>query len=74
MWSLGCILYQLVYQKLPWDGLSVSKKLIAITQESFQIAFPPISSFFASYRYVVATRGFSTRFVCASNAIRSEDL
>ena len=43
VWSLGCILYQMVYRQSPWSGLSLQQKVAAIVRESFRIPFPAIS-------------------------------
>ena len=37
-----CVVYQIVYQQSPWGNLPLSQKLMAITQESYEIPFPPI--------------------------------
>ncbi|CBK21435.2 uncharacterized protein [Blastocystis hominis] len=44
VWSLGCILYQMVYKRSPWHGLSQHQRLLAIVQSSFQIPFPSLSN------------------------------
>ena len=54
MWSLGCILYQLVYKQSPWEDLPLQQKLIAITQDSFAIPFPSISFFFLPHSYAIS--------------------
>ena len=40
VWSLGCILYQLVYGKTPFADLNLIQKLHCIVDERYQIAFP----------------------------------
>ena len=40
VWSLGCILYQLVYGKTPFADLNLIQKLHCIVDENHRIAFP----------------------------------
>jgi serine/threonine-protein kinase TTK/MPS1 len=40
VWSLGCILYQMVYGAAPFAALSFQQKMIAIAREEHVIPFP----------------------------------
>ena len=40
IWSLGCILYQMVYGKTPFAHLSLVQKLQAITNPKYEIDYP----------------------------------
>lgn len=40
VWSLGCILYQMVYGSPPFAALSFQQKAIAIMREDYAIPFP----------------------------------
>lgn len=41
VWSMGCILYQMVYGRPPFDKLSGEKKLEAIMDPQHVVPFPP---------------------------------
>ncbi|KAL9552450.1 hypothetical protein PS6_004465 [Mucor atramentarius] len=40
VWSLGCILYQMVYGKTPFYHLALAQKVASIPNPNYQIAFP----------------------------------
>ncbi|GAN06381.1 pkinase-domain-containing protein [Mucor ambiguus] len=40
VWSLGCILYQMVYGKTPFYHLALAQKVANIPNPNYQIAFP----------------------------------
>lgn len=40
VWSLGCILYQLVYGKTPFSDLNLIQKLHCIVDDGYRIPFP----------------------------------
>ena len=45
VWSMGCILYQIVYGLPPFHHLAMFPKLKAITDSSYRINFPPSSEY-----------------------------
>jgi serine/threonine protein kinase len=44
VWSLGCILFQMVYGKTPFSHLAVLQKLQKITDPSYAIDYPAVES------------------------------
>lgn len=41
IWSLGCILYQMIYGRPPFSALTTIQKLHAIPNPKFEIKYPP---------------------------------
>lgn len=44
VWSLGCILYQMVHGHTPFSKLALIQKMHAITNRHHSISFPPIAN------------------------------
>lgn len=44
IWSLGCILYQMVYGRTPFFTLPFIQKMHAITNPNYAIEFPPLAN------------------------------
>ncbi|EPQ54517.1 Pkinase-domain-containing protein, partial [Gloeophyllum trabeum ATCC 11539] len=55
VWSLGCILYQMVYGYPPFQQLSVYQKMKAIPDPNYTIDFPAYSAPRRVPAYVIAT-------------------
>jgi serine/threonine-protein kinase TTK/MPS1 len=47
IWSLGCILYQMIYSKPPFAHLNTIQKLMAIPNPSFEITYPSHADYYA---------------------------
>ena len=46
VWSLGCILYRLVYHQPPFGTMQLMVKLVAITNPNHVIPYPPLEKEF----------------------------
>jgi serine/threonine protein kinase len=42
IWSLGCILYQMIYGRPPFAALNTMQKLAAIPNPKYEIVYPPM--------------------------------
>jgi serine/threonine-protein kinase TTK/MPS1 len=47
IWSLGCILYQMIYSKPPFAHLNTIQKLMAIPNPSVEISYPDHADYYA---------------------------